>query len=204
MNTSREKNRPDFANISTGEEFNRWYWLKEEMVDICKKSNLPTTGRKFELRDRIMYALDNKGQLKPIATKKKSKSKFSWAKSELTLDTMITDNVSFGPNFRRFMKDQIGNRFSCHSDFMDWVKSNEGKTLHDAVNAWIKLEKRKENPTFKRSIAKNNMFSQYIRDFLEENPSYTLSEVKKYWLLKKDMPTKDGFVVYERSDLSLG
>ncbi|MEM8523159.1 MAG: DUF6434 domain-containing protein [Bacteroidota bacterium] len=196
--------RPDFENIETGKEFNRWYWLKEEMVDICKRAGLPSHGRKFDLRDRIMYALDNNGKVKPTPPKKKAQSKFNWAKAVLTLETPITDNVSFGPNFRRFMKAQIGNKFNCHGDFMDWVKQNEGKTLADAIDQWHTLEQRKEDPNFKRTIADNNMYAQYTRDFLEDNENKTMKDAKKYWLLKKQLPTEDGFVRYESSDLELG
>ncbi|MEM9857682.1 MAG: DUF6434 domain-containing protein [Bacteroidota bacterium] len=195
--------RPDFENITSSAEFNSWYWLKEEMVAICKQSGLPAHGRKFDLRDRIMFALDNKGRIKPEVKKKKPTSKFNWAKAELTLDTVITDNVSFGPNFRRFMTGEIGDKFQCHSDFMDWVKSNTGKTLLDAVHQWNALEKRKEDPDFRRKIADNNMYSQYVRDFLDDNPGYTFKDVKKYWLLKRALPTKDGFIRYEKSDLTL-
>ena len=196
--------RPDFANIESGTEFNNWYWLKEEMVEICKNYTLPSTGRKFELRDRIMFALDNDRKTKPKPKKKTIKSKFNWAKSELTLETKITDSVSFGPNFRSFMKSQLGNKFSCHSDFMDWVKTNEGKTLKDAILEWTKLEYRKKDVSFKRKIAANNMYAQYTRDFLEDNSGKTIKDAKKYWLLKKQLPAKSGFVRYEKSDLTLG
>ncbi len=196
--------RPEFENIKSGEEFNQWYWLKEEMVEICKRSNLPYTGRKFDLRDRIMYALDNNGKIQPKIEKPKSKSKFNWAKAELTLETEITDNVSFGPNFRRFMKSQVGKSFSCNSDFMDWVKTNIGNTLGGAVEEYYRLEKRKENPDFERKIADNNMFNQYTRDFMKDNPNSNLKEVRKFWSLKKQMPTKDGFIRYAKSDLKLG
>ena len=195
--------RPDFENIKSGAEFNNWYWLKEEMVEICKRCNLPYTGRKFDLRDRIMFALDNNGKIQPKQKTVKIKSKFNWAKSELTLATKITDNVSFGPNLRRFMNGQIGNNFSCHSDFMDWVKANAGKTLGDAIDEYHQLEKRKENPDFERKIADNNMFNQYTRDFMKDNPDANLKDVRKFWSLKKQKPTKDGFVRYAKSDLEL-
>lgn len=197
------QSRPKFEDIKTGKEFNKWYWLKEEMEEICKGIGLPHSGRKFDLRDRIIYALDNNGILKPEPQKQKSASKFDWSKSILSLNTTITDNVSFGPNFRRFMKKEIGNKFKCHSDFMDWVKANSGKTLKDAVAKWMELEKRKEDPTFKRTIADNNMLAQYTRDFLSDNRNTTLKDAKRYWNLKKQLPTKDGFVKYEKSDLQL-
>ena len=172
-------------------------------MEICRAAGLPTHGRKFDLRDRIMYALDNEGKIKEGIPKKKASSTFNWSKSELSPETIITDNVSFGPNFRKFMKGQIGKKFSCHSDFMDWVKANEGKTLKDAVNQWKELEKRKEDPLFKRVIADNNMYAQYTRDFLAANPGKQLKDAKKFWLLKKEKPTADGFIRYESSDLDL-
>ncbi len=193
--------RPDFSEIHSGAEFLRWYWLKEEMVEICKLSGLPYSGRKFDLRDRIAYALDHDGALLPMPKKRKVKSKFDWANATLNENTVITDNVTFGPNFRAFMKHEIGNKFSCHSDFMDWVRENEGKTLADAVSVWRELERRKEDPEFKRSIAKNNMLAQYVRDFLSANPKLTLKEALACWQRKKQLPTGDGFIRYAAQDL---
>ena len=195
--------RPNFEDIKTGAEFNTWYWLKEEMVDICKRSGLPANGRKFDLRDRIMFYLDNDGKALQESKTKKKTSSFNWAKEKLMKDTIITDTISFGPNFRRFMKSEIGNSFSCNSDFMDWVKSNTGKSLLDAVNTWNELENRKKDPNFRRTIAANNMLAQYTRDFLHDNKNKTLKDAKKFWNLKKQLPTENGFVIYESSDLKL-
>lgn len=195
--------RPDFSDINSGAAFRQWYWLKEELITICKQVELPYSGGKFELIDRIAYAIDNDGQLLPIPKKVKPSSRFNWAKAALSLETKITDNVSFGPNFRRFMKAQIGNRFSCHSDFMDWVKANPGKTLKDAVEQWEALERRKEDPNFKREIARHNMYCQYIRDFLADNKGKQFSDAKRFWDVKKQLPSKDGLVRYQKNDLNL-
>ena len=195
-------NRPDFSSIKNGAEFNKWYWLKEEMVAICKLCQLPYSGRKFELRDRIMYALDNDGAVQ-LTQKKAKQSKFNWARAELNLDTLITDNVSFGPNFRQFMQAQIGKQFSCNTDFMAWVRANPGKTLQDAVLIWQELENRKTDPNFKKTIAASNMFNQYIRDFLADNKGRSFKEAVRYWEVKKQMPMKDGFVRYKKTDLEL-
>ena len=195
--------RPDFSDIQTGEAFNQWYWLKAELVEICKASNLPYTGSKFELRDRIIYALDNNGALMPEPKKKATQSKFNWARAVLTLDTVITDNVSFGPNFRKFMKAQIGNHFSCTGEFMAWVKENPGKTLKDAMLKWQELEDRKKDPNFRRAIASYNMYNQYMRDFLDDNPTLSFKDAQYFWSLKKQLPAENGFVKYAPSDLRL-
>lgn len=193
--------RPPFSDIASSLEFNRWYWLKSELTEICKTLGIPSTGTKFELRDWIAYALDHQGALQPKATKVKPTSSFNWAKADLSPQTVITANVSFGPNFRRFMRAQLGNQFSCHADFMDWVRSNTGKTLGDAVVAWQQLDKRKKDPGFRRIIRKHNRYNQYIRDFLEDNPGRSLAEARKYWNLKKQLPAENGLVIYEPSDL---
>ena len=83
-----------------------------------------------------MFALDNGGKIKVKPKADKPKSRFNWAKSELTLTTEITDNISFGPNFRRFVKSKIGDNFTCNSDFMDWVKSSIGKTLKCSIEEY--------------------------------------------------------------------
>jgi len=195
--------RPEFENIKSGKEFRQWYWLKDELVSLCKMTGLKTTGRKSELMNRIQFSIDNEGQRQTESSKKKALSKFNWAKASLSLSTVITDNVSFGPNFRNFMKKHIGPGFSCHSDFMEWVKSNTGKTLEDSLIAYKELELRKKDPNFKREIATNNMFNQYTRDFIEDNPGAGLKEARKHWMKKKHLPTKDGFIRYDRTDLNL-
>ena len=195
--------RPDFSEIRSGEEFNQWYWMKEEMMEICKAAGLPTTGRKFSLRDRIMYALDHDGKIMPDPPKKKPTSKFKWSKEKLSPETLITDNISFGQNLRRFMEAQIGDHFSFNIDFMDWARESAGKSLQDAVIKWKELEARKKDPNFRTQIANNNMMNQYFRDFFDENPERSFEEARKAWFIKRRMPMKEGFVRYESSDLDL-
>ncbi|MGD1846013.1 MAG: DUF6434 domain-containing protein [Salibacteraceae bacterium] len=192
--------RPDFADIESGAEFNRWYWLKEEMAAICKMCGLPANGKKFDLRDRIMYALDHNGAVMPTRKPPRKRSKFKWASAPLSTETIITDNVSFGPNFRGFMTGQIGAKFVCHSDFMDWVRENHGKTLGDAVAQWEKLEARKNDPEFQRKIAQQNMLAQYVRDFWKDRPEGSFQEALRCWKWKRRQPMVDGRVVYGSGD----
>ncbi|NHF60634.1 hypothetical protein FK220_014860 [Flavobacteriaceae bacterium TP-CH-4] len=79
------------------------------------------------------------------------------------------------------MRLQIGTKFTCHSDFMDWAKLNPGRTLEEAILMWHGLENRKKNPDSKRVIAKNNMLAQYVRDFLEDKPKKSLKDALYHW-----------------------
>mgnify|MGYP000202696323 CR=1 FL=1 len=194
--------KPKITDINSSAAFQSWYWLKVEMVEKCKQLGLPYSGGKFELRDRIIYALENEGAVLPVVEKPRPSSRFNWSKAALSLDTEITDNVKFGPNFRRFMTTQIGPQFSCHSDFMDWVKEHPGKTLRDAVIKWEELERRKEDPSFQREIAEHNMLAQYVRDFLADNPNSRFKEALICWKTKKQLPAEKGFIRYNRKDLA--
>ena len=194
--------RPNFEDIHSGEEFNKWYWLKSEMVEICKKTGIQYHGKKFEIRDRIMYALDHEGEVLPTKNKTRTSS-FNWANALLTTDTIITDNVSFGPNFRNFMKEQVGKKFICHSQFMKWVRANEGRTLQEAVDMYFELEELRGRSSFRSEIPSHNMFNQYMRDFILDNPGSSVLEARKSWLIKRKRPASNGFIKYERSDLML-
>ena len=193
------ESRPEINTLKSAQELRRWYWLKTELVAYCKQQGLSPVGNKFAIIDRISEYLETGKVVKPLPSKIKH-STVNWAKSVLTLDTVITDSVTFGKNFRGFMQSQIGHKFVCHSDFMDWVKANAGKTLADAVRAWYRLEDRKRDPSFKRTIAPQNMLAQYTRDFFAANPDKTRADMMDCWQLKKKQPNA-GRVIYETSDL---
>ena len=44
-----EQNRPDFKDIKSFEEFNKYYWYREELSQICKSLTLEYRGTKQEL-----------------------------------------------------------------------------------------------------------------------------------------------------------
>ena len=45
--------RPDFKDIKSFEEFNRYYWYREELSQICKYLGLEYRGTKQELNHII-------------------------------------------------------------------------------------------------------------------------------------------------------
>ena len=44
-----EEHRPDFRDIKSFEEFNKYYWYSEELSQICKSLTLEYRGTKQEL-----------------------------------------------------------------------------------------------------------------------------------------------------------
>lgn len=190
--------RPKLEDCGSAAEFRLWYYLKSELVDFVKKSGLPVRGSKSDLGDQVAAFLD--GRRAPEFKKRKSSSRFDWANEKLTLATEITDNVSFGPNVRNFLKSQIGPAFTCNSDFMDWMKGASGATLEDAVEVWKALDARKMDPEFQTRIRSYNQYNQFTRDILAANPSINLDVVRRIWKAKRTLPLP---MTYSKADLDL-
>lgn len=193
--------RPPVTPSMCAAEFARWYWPVDQLKAFCEALNLPKSGTKAELRARVAFALVHPGKPQPRAAVGRKPAAFNWAKATLTTDTLITPDVSFGPNVRGFFKAQIGKNFVCHSDFMDWMRSNTGATLGDAIQAWQTLEARKDDPDFRREIASCNNYLQYLRDARDQCPQLSLDAAKLCWDYKKVRPAVDGVVVFEMRDV---
>ncbi|MEL6829372.1 MAG: DUF6434 domain-containing protein [Pseudomonadota bacterium] len=198
MSTDTSDLKPAVDPTMSSDTFARWYWPVAELHAFCDALHISKAGRKSELRARVTAALA--GEDVPVAPKRAS-SKTNWSTVSLTRETLITEDMSFGPNVRGFFKQEIGRKFVCHSDFMDWIRENAGATFADAIVAWQMMEDRKRDPDFRREIASCNNYLQYLRDLRDAHPELTLDQAKECWDAKKMRPARDGFVVYERSDL---
>lgn len=49
--------RPILNTQLDSKTFKEFYYLKEELVNFCRENNLPTSGGKIELTERIAYFL---------------------------------------------------------------------------------------------------------------------------------------------------
>ncbi|MEM0928920.1 MAG: DUF6434 domain-containing protein [Pseudomonadota bacterium] len=190
--------RPDPDDIKTHSAFARWYWPVDHLHAFCDRLGLSRVGTKAQLRARVAEALG--GPAAPPVRRPK-RSGFAWSRETLTNATVITADISFGPNVRRFFTEAIGSAFVCHGDFMAWVRANPGETLAAAIEAWRMMEARKDDPAFRREIAEGNNYLQYLRDLRDAHPSLGLDDAKACWDHKKLRPAQDGRVVYEPSDL---
>ncbi len=203
MSKKNTQLRPPIHTIVSGTELKRWYWLKSELVDHAKFLTLKTTGGKFEIVDRIAYFLDTGEKNWPGDIKERPSSRFDWHKEILTAETVITDSYKSSQNVRRFFQAHADPKFKFNIEFMAWMKANIGKTLGDAVVEYKAMREREKQPDFQSEIALHNQFNQYTRDFLSDNPDLGMTEVRKYWALKRALPSDTGRHVYEKSDLDL-
>lgn len=185
--------RPDLNTNLDSRTFREYYYLKEELVDFCRKHNLQSTGGKLELTDRIAEFLDTGKRNTATYTKRKTPSV-----GEITLDMVIESNFVCSEKHRAFYKEQIGNSFSFNVLFQKWLKSNAGKTYRDSIDAYYQiLEDKKKNKT---AIDRQFEYNTYIRDFFADNKDKTLEQAIKCWKYKKSLK---GHNRYEREDLKI-
>lgn len=183
--------RPELALGLTGATFRSFYYLKEELVDFCRKNGLPASGGKTEITNRIAHFLDT-GEVLAAVPKQHRKSS----------SAVIQENSLIEPDFvcseihRAFFKEKIGSKFTFNVAFQKWLKSNAGKTYSDAITAYYQIASEKKS---KRSAIDSQFeYNTYIRDFFADNPGKTLKDAIKCWNYKKAL---QGHNRYEPSDL---
>lgn len=184
--------RPDLNRNLDGVTFRSFYYLKEELVDFCRSNNLPVSGGKQELTNRIAHFLDTGEALKGSPMKKKTTSDVGI----ITEDTLIESDIVCSEKHRAFFLEKIGKSFSFNVLFQKWLKNNAGKTYKDAIDAYYQiLEEKKKGKT---TIDKQFEYNTYIRDFFEDNKGRSLGDAIICWKYKKG---KQGHNRYEKSDL---
>jgi len=180
-------------------DFKDNYWLKKELIDFCREIGINQSGGKLDVSTRIERFLEV-GEVIRHSSQKKSKisSSFDWNNEELSLSVLITDNYKNTANVREFFRKSIGSHFRFNVEFMNWMKSNLGKTLEHAAVEWREIAERKKNNTSKKEIAPQFEYNTYIRDFLADNSDLSIKDAIGSWKIKRDMPGKK---IYNNLDL---
>lgn len=183
--------RPELTKNIDGKTFLSFYYLKEELVKFCKDNNLPTSGGKEELTERIACFLDTGKNDKSVLKRNVRK-----VIGTITEDMIIEENIVCSEKHRAFFKEKIGKGFSFNVIFQKWLKSNAGKTYGDAIRAYHQIiEEKKKSKT---KIDKQFEYNTYIRDFFNDNKGKSLEDAIVCWKYKKGL---QGHNRYERSDL---
>ena len=183
--------RPILDKNLDSKTFREFYYLKEELVDFCRKYGLPTFGGKLEITERIAHFLDTGEIFSAKRVQKKAQTI-----TDITEETPIESDFVCSEKHREFFKEHIGNSFSFNVAFQKWLKSNSGKTYADAIDAYYQiLEDKKKGKT---KIDKQFEYNTYIRDFFADNQGKSLDEAIKCWKYKKQL---QGHNRYEKTDL---
>lgn len=179
--------RPYLTKDISVESFRDYYWLKEELQLFCRENKMSTSGSKIEISDRIETFLLTGEIIKPIRKSRVHKNKEP--QTDLSLDTVITENHRCSQDVRAFFKTVIP-KFHFSTFIQNYFKNNVGKTYRDVVNAWYEEEEHKKDPSYKKKIAPQFEYNQFIRDFFADpkNQGKSREEAIEAWNEIKKLP----------------
>ena len=126
-----EENRPDFRDIKSFEEFNRYYWYREELSQICKYLGLEYRCTKKELNHIIEQYFKGNRVEKVLRKRNKTQTEI------ITLNTSLLEcGFSFNQKFRDYFSAVTGvNPFKFNADM-----AREGaKHSNDAAKKYQKM-----------------------------------------------------------------
>lgn len=179
--------RPNLTKDMSIESFKDFYWLKEELQVFCRENGISPSGSKMEISDRIETFLRTGDIKKPI--RKPRMNKTMAPQVNLSLDTIITENHRCSQSVRAFFKSVIPN-FHFSTYIQNYFKTNIGKTYRDVVDAWYEEKDRMKDPSYKKSIAPQFEYNQFMRDFFADttNKDKSRQEAIEAWNKIKKLP----------------
>lgn len=186
--------RPDLTKDISVESFKDFYWLKEELQSFCRENGMSALGSKIEITNRIEIFLRT-GEIKKPQRKSNTNKKLP-PQENLSLDTVITENHRCSQNVRKFFKSVVP-KFHFSTFIQNFIKNNVGKTYRDVVKAWNEEEERMKDPSYKRIIAPQFEYNQFIRDFFADPKNQGVSREKaiKAWNETKKQPDNNKYLI---------
>ena len=156
-------NRADFINIKSFEEFNRYYWYREELSQICKSLGLEYRGTKQELNHIIeQYFKGNKIE--------KSVRKVNKKQAEaITLNTPLLEcGFSFNQKFREYFSVVTGvDPFKFNANMATaWRKVKAENDLNFTIQDMLKVYYGESDyAKYDHSVCQWN---QFLKDFCSD------------------------------------
>lgn len=189
--------RPDFKNITSYQEFKKYYWYREELKQICKEIGIDYLGTKLELNHNIEEYF--KGNL---IKKRKMRSKTKPTTDKLTLDTKLLEcGFCFNQKFRSFFSEVTGiHNFKFNTDMVATAKkvrldNDTSFTLRDMLDIYYG---KKEYAKYDKSSCQWN---QFLKDFCaDKNNSIYSNKLKVASILWKEVRNSTKEKIYS-SDL---
>lgn len=191
------KNRPDFSNISSFEEFKKYYWYREELSQICKSLGLEHKGTKQEL-NKVVEEYFN-GNL----IKKKPKRLNKMQVDEISLDMSLLEcGFSFNAKFREYFSTVTGIvpfKFTANMATA-WRKVKNENDLNFTIQDMLKVYYGESDyAKYDNSVCQWNKF---LKDFcLDEISDNYSNKLKVASILWKEVRDSNKEKVYSRNIL---
>ena len=187
-------NRADFINIKSFEEFNRYYWYRKELSQICKSLGLEYRGTKQELNHIIeQYFKGNRIE--------KSVRKVNKKQAEaITLNTPLLEcGFSFNQKFREYFSVAAGvDPFKFNADMATaWRKVKAENDLNFTIQDMLKVYYGESDyAKYDHSVCQWN---QFLKDFCsDEFSDFYSNKLKVAAILWKEVRASTNEKIYSR------
>ena len=192
------ENRPEFDKITSFDAFNKYYWYREELSQICKSIGLEYRGTKQELNHIIEQYF--KGNLIKISSIKKEKKKVE----NITADTpLLKCGFSFNARFREYFSVLTGIApFKFTADMATaWRKVKKENDLSFTIQDMLKVYYGKSDyAKYDNSVCQWN---QFIKDFYaDENSCNYSNKLKVVSILWKEVRNSKNEKIYSENLLA--
>ena len=166
--------RSEFEKITSFDEFNKYYWYREEISQICKSLGLEYRGTKQELNHIIEQYF--KGNLIKKSSIKNEKKQVE----NITLDTPLLEcGFSFNAKFREYFSTLTGiSPFKFTADMATaWRKVKSEKNIKFTIEDLLKVYYGKSDyAKYDNSVCQWN---QFLKDFCADEYSRNYSNKLK-------------------------
>ena len=187
-------NRADFINIKSFEEFNRYYWYRKELSQICKSLGLEYRGTKQELNHIIeQYFKGNRIE--------KSVRKVNKKQAEaITLNTSLLEcGFSFNQKFREYFSVVTGvDPFKFNANMATaWRKVKVENDLNFTIQDMLEVYYGESDyAKYDHSVCQWN---QFLKDFCsDEFSDFYSNKLKVAAILWKEVRDSTNEKTYSR------
>lgn len=189
-----KENRADFSNIKSFEDFNRYYWYREELSQICKSLGLEYRGTKQELNHIIEQYF--KGNRIEKSVRKVNKRQVE----AITLNTPLLEcGFSFNQKFREYFSVVTGvDPFKFNADMATtWRKVKAENDLNFTIQDMLKVYYGESDyAKYDHSVCQWN---QFLKDFCsDEFSDFYSNKLKVAAILWKEVRDSTNEKIYSR------
>ena len=192
------ENRPEFDKITSFDEFNKYYWYRDELSQICKILELEYRGTKQELNHIIEQYF--KGNFIKKSPTKRNKKRLE----AITLDTSLLEcGFSFNTYFREYFSTLTDvSPFKFTADMATaWRKVKRENDLSFTIQAMLKVYYgNSDYAKYDHSVCQWN---QFLKDFCaDENSRNYLNKLKVASILWKEVRNSRNEKIYSKNLLT--
>ena len=187
--------RPEFEKFASFDEFNKYYWYREEISQICKSLGLEYRGTKQELNHIIEQYF--KGNLIKKSSIKNTKKQVE----NITLDTPLLEcGFSFNAKFREYFSTLTGiSPFKFTADMATaWRKVKSERNIKFTIEDLLKVYYGKSDyAKYDNSVCQWN---QFLKDFCaDENSRNYSNKLKVASILWKEVRNSEKEKIYSKN-----